>query len=140
LYLKRKAMTTKDKQPSNNMEDVRVLTRLDSKKDLPKPLELKVSETDTIGRFGKHEVEVSAGRLIRFLQLRNAWTDFSYGELMRFYEAKGWNPDTILYGLHGNWGDDAGIYTWRRAHLYIAQNENGRLFVTDFFVRQCMEK
>lgn len=60
--------------------------------------------------FGKHEVEVSAERLIDYLVFRGqGWESFSLSHMMRYYEARLWNPDEVLFGLIGPYYDDGGM-------------------------------
>src|SRR3989344_1231231 len=65
------------------------------------------------GGFGKHEVEVTAGRLIHFFRHKGGWCLFTISELADYYKMMCWSPERMFFGLMGAWYDDGGFGSWR---------------------------
>jgi hypothetical protein len=93
-----------------------------------------------LSTFGKHEVEVSADRLVKFFKSRGYWCGFTIDEVVKFYQSRDWNPSLIFFGLIGAWYDDAMlIEDWSvPSTVYIAIDTNGLHYVTDKFVEKCI--
>lgn len=89
------------------------------------------------GSFGKAEVEISAGKLVQFFQSRGYWCSFTIDELARYYTLRGWNSNSMFFGLMGLWFDDGMMGAWRHAHPCIAINNAGACFVTKEFIDRC---
>ncbi len=106
----------------------------ESENKFPKPAQI----FDLTGTFGKAEVEWSAMHLIEYFKLRGAWTTFTIAELTRFYEMKGWNSNTMFFGLLGGWYDTGGmggLAAPRR--IYLVCLPDGKWCVTDKFIERC---
>lgn len=122
---------------------------VDEDDGLPSPLRIFPSQVfihntgpaDGVGRFGKHEVEVTAGRLCAFFQRRgNKWSSFTVAELISFYREQGWPTDDPLFGLNGVWFDDGGMGAYRvPAEVYLA-SDGTKFFVTNKFIERCADK
>lgn len=91
----------------------------------------------TLGAFGKFEVEVTAGRLVQFFRQKDYWSTFRLTELFAFYRERGWDPDTMLYGLVGRWHDDGGMMIHWPAANHLGVTSSGDLCVTRDFVEAC---
>lgn len=110
-----------------------------------RPQDIKIRDTGAAGRFGKHEVEMAAGRLLAFFQEMGRWGKFTLTQLLNFYQAKGWNPDMMFFGLLGVWYDDSMMYMmagrspWLEAPVYLVLDDSGCYRITDLYIRQCME-
>lgn len=71
-----------------------------------KPKDVNLS-TNLIGTFGKHEVEISAVHLVRYLQgIEYKNWHFTVTGLVEYYQNNKLNPDEMLFGLLGSWIDD----------------------------------
>lgn len=97
-----------------------------------------------VGKFGKAEIELNAGGLTRFFQVRGGWQHFKPGELERYYEAAGWpnGPESevgIFYGLAGEWFDD-GTFHVREDPRFLRLLADGRCAVTDRFILRAAGK
>jgi hypothetical protein len=87
-----------------------------------------------IGRFGKHEVERAAGRLVSFLiHRRMGWASFTYRELIMYYDWMKWPTDDVLFGLTGPWLDDGEIMVPRSS--YLVHGGSCLLFTEEFLRR-----
>jgi hypothetical protein len=108
--------------------------------DKPSPNEIRIRDYLSIGRFGKAEVEESAAKLLTFFQERGVgWARFTITDLFNFYTAKGWNPNTMFFGLLGPWYDDGMLYMdYQVSRPYITIDPGGWLNVTTSFVEVCM--
>lgn len=104
-----------------------------------KPSDIVLNNDGTIlGSFGKMEVEVIVGRLIKFFHARGYWAAFKLSELAEFYKENGWDPDTKLFGLTGAWFNNSETYGgWQVQNTLLAFDESGKCRVTELFVEQC---
>lgn len=103
-----------------------------------RPDDIRVSESGAAGRFGKFEVELSAGKLIQFFQARGWWISFSITELTAFYQKKGWDPNLMFFGLAGLWWSNSPLLGgWNKSWPCIAIDSDGRCNVTDVFIERC---
>lgn len=92
----------------------------------------------SIGKFGKSEVEESAGKLVKFFQDRGTgWAAFTFHELHVYYTNKGWKPEEMLYGLLGAWMDD-GSWMVVESVAYVVHWCNF-LTVTENFIERIKE-
>ncbi|OHA89328.1 MAG: hypothetical protein A2653_01390 [Candidatus Zambryskibacteria bacterium RIFCSPHIGHO2_01_FULL_43_25] len=110
---------------------------------LSTPLQIEMRGL-AVGRFGKHEVEVAAAKLLLFFRSRGEWTRFTIRELVEFYNSQGWDPDLMFFGLSGVWYDDASLKQanreeWTDAPPYLVLFTDGRYAITEKFIRACME-
>lgn len=106
-----------------------------------RPQDIKISDIGTVpGSFGKAEVEISAGRLVQFFQGRGYWCSFTIEELARYYTLRGWDPNSMFFGLAGVWYDDGIIDSWRNSDPCIAITGSGKCFVTAEFIDKCADK
>ncbi len=88
--------------------------------------------------FGKSEVETTAGRLIAFFQSRGCWTQFKIEELVDFYKLKGWDTNTMFFGLIGGWYDDNPLYGWSNPYeTMLGFDAEGHCYITDLFLKRC---
>lgn len=112
----------------------------DTRKHPIQPGDIHVGECDNVlGGFGKHEVEVSAGKLVKFFQSRESWCKFTLSELAEFYRQNGWEPNEMLFGLMGGWYDDCGFGVWREGINFIGHTGK-RLCISEYFIQQCAGK
>lgn len=87
--------------------------------------------------FGKAEVEWAAAELIEFFQFKGCWSKFTLGELYRFYQIKGWDPDRMLFGLICPWFDDAMFFGGLRVPKpYLAMASDGSMVITSIFIEK----
>ena len=113
-----------------------------NKGKLSSPKDIHLLDTGVLagGGFGKFEVEEAAGHLVEFFRDRGGWSRFTIPDLISFYTRKDWNINLMFFGLAGVWYDDAQtLGGWRKAHPCVAFREDG-CFITDLFIRKCMEK
>jgi hypothetical protein len=105
----------------------------------PKDIVLRGSDNTPIaGLFGKHELEVAAGRLVAFFQMRTKWSSFSIEELTNFFVLRKWDPNTMFFGLMGSWCGEAMITNfWGSDKGYIGYCGGGRLCVSRGFIEKC---
>lgn len=91
--------------------------------------------------FGKHEVELSAGRLLEFFRTSDRWCSFTIEELTAFYKSHdGWNSNDMFYGLQGPYFDDGGMMGYREPdHIYVVGVGGGKYNVTNHFIEQCAQ-
>ncbi|PIZ98740.1 MAG: hypothetical protein COX77_03535, partial [Candidatus Komeilibacteria bacterium CG_4_10_14_0_2_um_filter_37_10] len=96
-----------------------------------RPKDLSVSNINTIGKFGKCEIEKSAGMLVKFFQTvkNNRWAPFTITELHQFYLAEEANPDKMFYGLAGLFFDDGGLGSIREANPCLMFDSTGKICV-----------
>ncbi|OHB14435.1 MAG: hypothetical protein A2431_03600 [Candidatus Zambryskibacteria bacterium RIFOXYC1_FULL_39_10] len=108
---------------------------------IPRPSHILLRDGDSvIGGFGKHEIELTAGRIVRFMvEVKNDfWAKFTLLELNDFYKRKGWNPSEILDGLTGAWVDMASIFTGaNETDIFLVSFLDGKFAITEEFVRRC---
>ncbi len=128
-----------------------------STRGIPAPreiLDLHKNRIQTVGRFGKCEIETSAYFLLRFLakgmHLEGRWVSFflsDYLTYLKLYEnelpiPKATNPpDKFLYGLTGPWFSADGISStndWK--YPLLVSLPDGKFAVTRYFVECCMAK
>ena len=64
-----------------------------------RPDDIELSRDSVMGGFGKAEVEESAGKLIQFFQSHGYWCSFTLDELLRYYKEKGWDMNSVFFGL-----------------------------------------
>ncbi len=88
------------------------------------------------GSFGKAEVEWAAGDLLRFFQEKGSWEPFHIPELVSFYQRHKLDESRMLFGLIGQWEDDAGFfpYYFRQSRANLVFLIDGRLAVTREFL------
>jgi len=111
------------------------------KKHRIRPEDIKLRKPISAGRFGKYEVEVAAGQLVKFFQMRNYWTNFTLPELIEFYRIMEWDLDLMLFGLLGAWFDDGGAMGGARVSpAYTLQVSDGTFCITEKFILRCMEE
>lgn len=111
----------------------------------PRPSEIRLSSVGSVlGGFGKHEVEIEAGRLVQFFQYfkGDLWAAFRLSELIKFYKFKGWNHNIALVGLIGAWCDSedfgfnhSAVSTGTLLVGFL--NSDGCLCVTEEFINRC---
>ncbi len=95
--------------------------------------------TNLSGTFGKFEVEEAAARIVAFFTDRGKWRDFTIEEMANFFRSKGWNPNTMFFGLLGGWWSDSGFGgDWiEPRHVYFAFTKDGTCLVTEEFIGKC---
>lgn len=115
-----------------------IIETVDQREDVIWPSDVRLSANGwTVGSFGKHEIEVAAGRLVQFFRLKNYWGAFRLSELTAYYQAQGWNPDTMLFGLVGRWHDDRSKMNHWPPSQYLGIASDGNVYVTKEFVAAC---
>jgi len=126
----------------SKLVDFQVIYDSDRMPGVPSPHDIPIHELiGTAGMFGKHEIEVTAGKLVAFMQFKGRWTKFTLSELHSFYQRKGWNPDKMLAGLTGLWFNSHPLSpTWVESYPFLAFDFNGDCYVTDLFIKACMKK
>jgi hypothetical protein len=84
--------------------------------------------------FSMFEIDLAAGRLVRFLieKNQNKWTNFSYIDVVYYYREQFWNEDMALYGLFGSYNKKGIVFSPK----YIVQDNEGSLSVTEGFVKE----
>lgn len=98
-----------------------------------KPEDIKLDLCGAVyGGFGKYEVELSAGKLIKYFQYRRKWCSFTFTEIRDFYQQNNWSWNEILYGLIPYMDE----YTTYNPPVYIVHAGNS-LMVTKEFVNRC---
>ncbi len=113
--------------------------------ELPNPSEITVVD-NRVGRFGKHELEVTAGRLVLFMKERKAglWDSFTLEELKEFYIVSCWKPNMMLDGLIGVYCDLGGqvpeLCGPFSTETFLVNILGGRFVVTGQFVQRCLLK
>ena len=109
-----------------------------------RPKQIKVSKTDTVGFFGKYEIEHAAGRLVRFFQSKNCWCPFTIEDLYLFYKENNLPFEDIFTGLCGYWVDGALQFMtgtpWEEAYPFVVTNGEGKFCITDLFIERCLKK
>lgn len=108
------------------------------------PSAIKIRESGAAGMFGKHEVELAAGKLVAFFQKKGRWDKFSITELYNFYKSNNWNPDLMFFGLSGRWFDDSPIMIltgtpWVESDTFLVLGFDGYYRVTDLFIQKCLK-
>lgn len=104
-----------------------------------RPADIQLTNGAVTGRLGKYEVEKVAGQLVEFFQSKDRWCAFTLEQLRKFYVLKGWNPNTMLFGLTGIWFDDGDLMGgWVEAFPYLAFTYEGLCYVTDVFIERCV--
>jgi len=99
------------------------------------------NELPQIGRFGKAEVEIAAGKLIKFFQKLGFWKIIDIKELIVFYDEQGWDHRDMLFGLSGAWIDDGGFGSLVPDHgELIIRGSDGCYCITDLFIQTCAKK
>jgi|GEM_PF-4666167 len=94
--------------------------------------------SEQIGFFGKCEIEIAAGRLVKFCQNRGRWGPHDIGELVDFYRENKWDTNMMFYGLTGKFFDD-GDFLSKGAIDYIEFTHAG-LIVLPKFIAGCLAK
>lgn len=87
--------------------------------------------------FGRTEIDLCAGNLIRFFQQEGRWRSFTQLELEAFYASQGLDDVFNLgmfYGLAEDWEDDLGEYRGD----FVRVTVRGDLMVTDEFILICV--
>lgn len=110
--------------------------------NLPGPRQVKLRDgipDPVVGRFGKCEVEQSAGKLLCFLQTQSReWEPFKFSDLAAYYEQQGWNPDAAFFGLTGLWWDDGMMTNGYRETDPRVICLGDKWAVTNLFIEGCM--
>jgi hypothetical protein len=92
----------------------------------------------SVGSFGKHEIEREAACLIRFFRIMGGWQTFTFDHYAFVGRTKGVNERATLYGLFGPYYDDSGLGNiMQPAEVYIIQYVDGKLQITEEFLRNC---
>lgn len=118
-------------------EEVRVVCEGVSK-HTPSPRDIARRDSGAVkGGFGKYEVEEVAGRLVSFFEEKGFWSEFSIEELGDFYRQRGWDPNTMLFGLLGPWYDDGALGSFRQFEPLIVYSPDGKMVVTERFIARC---
>lgn len=94
-----------------------------------------------VGNFGKKEIEVNAGGIIRYFRERGKWEPFDVSDLKAFYKRTSWpviidGRHNIFYGLAGDWFDD-GSFRAREDPRFLRLCSDGSCMVTDRFILRC---
>jgi hypothetical protein len=91
------------------------------------------------GCFSQAEVELAAGRLLEFFRTSDEWCSFSIQRLADFYAKKGWDANTMFFGLKGAYLDGGDTMRCREPdHIYIVEDaKGGELNITTAFIEQC---
>lgn len=127
------------------MEEFRIISD-DLLEETVRPKDLILDNNiKTAGVFGKHEIEVAAGKLLMFFQEKNRWSGFTIEDLFHFLKKKKIEMDSIFFGLCGPWYDDCTLSDitkihWAEARPYVVSNTDGKFYVTDLFIRALLEK
>ncbi|MCR4274503.1 MAG: hypothetical protein NUW02_00410 [Candidatus Campbellbacteria bacterium] len=106
-----------------------------------RPSDISVRPTGATGRFGKLEVEVSAGRLVLFFQRKKGdlWAGFHLQELMKFYEENLWDPNLVFFGFWCSWLDMASPQWMSPDQVLLVQDDRGVFHVTNRFIEACQQ-
>lgn len=111
--------------------------------DLPwrhsiRPHEIDTNSSELASHFGKHEIACSAAHLVTFFQQNGFWRRFKIEEYHSFLRSRGMDPKEALFGLAGEWFDDAEDEPrWREpADVFIIIDEKGYHYVTDRFIER----
>ena len=121
--------------------EFRVIDEGSGKTELIRPQDIELDHSFATGRFGKYEIEETAGRLVAFMQFKGRWARFTISELYKFYELKGWNPDKMFAGLTGAWCDYGELANlWLETLPLLCFDLDGSCFVTDLFIKACAER
>lgn len=109
-----------------------------------RPKDIVVSPGTTTGKFGKHEVEYAAGRLIAFFQSKGYWTPFTIEDLYLFYKENNFPFEGVFEGLCGYWIDGALQFMtgtpWEEAYPFVVTNGEGKFCITDIFLERCLKQ
>lgn len=119
--------------------------------NFPSPMHLitHCGSKDTLGNFGKNEIERSAHSLVAFIARANTprgiWHTFSLSRHIFYLFSERQqgkvDPDILLHGLFGAWLDTDGhsqVHEFK--HSLLVTCPNGRFAVTRYFVECCMAK
>lgn len=121
---------------------VPVAESFDSKYHLGRPSQVHLRHSDSCGKFGKSEVETTAGRLVLFMKERKAdlWATFTISELKDFYKSNNWNPNTIFDGLIGSWIDLGDMMpVLYETDVFLVNLLGGKFCVTKEFIERCFK-
>lgn len=123
------------------MTDIRVLAET-SPRFRVQPKDIRLAVDGRRGGLGKHELDLSFGRLVHFFKTKGYWSHFTLEELSEHYKAQGWNPNGMLFGLAGLWFNDSPNSEcaggrWEEEGPYLAFSPEGTCAVTEAFALRC---
>lgn len=122
----------------HEVPQLRVVAEVDYVARFPvRPSDIELASDRALGGFGKYEVEIAAGGLIKFFQVGDFWLPFTIEQLARFYDEAELDKRLMLFGLLCPWFDDGGFGSIRQAQPYLVHMPDGTFSVTSFFIERC---